>query len=215
MDIVDKIKNWLSQSTTNKLIGITTLVYLIQLLIPQSFYILALFPIESDHFNITQYLTSIFAHGGFLHILFNMIMLYFLGISFEKQFGSKKLLYFYLIVGVITNILTHLIPYLFSSPSIFPSLGASGSIFGLLIVYGIIYPNRLIHIMFIPIGIKAKYLIGGYILFQLISFINDTSNLSYMAHLCGALVGFLYYYLKLRGDLYYDTFVKNRYMRRR
>ena len=216
MDIVDKIKKWLNQSTTNKLIGITTLVYLIQLIIPDSFYILALFPVESEHFIPTQYITSVFAHGGFLHILFNMLMLYFLGTSFEKQFRSKKLVLFYFIVGIGTNILVHLITYfILSSPPMFPTLGASGDIFGLLVVYGIMYPNKLINIMFIPVGIKAKYLIGGYVLLEFILLIGDLSNLSHMAHVCGGLIGYLYYDFKLKRNFYDPSSIRNRYMRRR
>jgi membrane associated rhomboid family serine protease len=137
-----------------------------------------------------QLITYQFLHGGFSHILFNMFALWMFGMEIENNWGSKKFLFYYLLCGVGAGLF-----HLFLSPLIgggnAPTIGASGAIYGVLIAFGLIYPNRYIFLYFF-IPVKAKYLITFFIILQIL-FVGDmSSSIAYLAHLGGAFTGFLY-----------------------
>ena len=141
------------------------------------------------NFQIWQLITYQFMHGGFMHIFLNMFALWMFGIEIENMWGSKKFLIFYLMCGVAAGISQLLLPPLFNEP-LAPTIGASGAIFGVLIAFGMIFPNRYIFLYFF-IPIKAKYLIIGYILLELYA-VPQGGNVAHLAHLGGALAGFIY-----------------------
>jgi rhomboid family protein len=144
---------------------------------------------QSYNFQVWQLITYQFMHGGLMHILFNMFALWMFGIEIENMWGSKKFLIYYLMCGIAAGISQLIFPPLFNEPSAV-TIGASGAIFGVLIAFGMVFPNRYIFLYFF-IPIKAKYLIIGYILLELYS-IPQGGNVAHLAHLGGALAGFVY-----------------------
>jgi rhomboid family protein len=148
----------------------------------------ALQPIGSN-FQIWQLITYQFMHGSFTHILFNMFALWMFGIEIENMWGSKKFLYYYLLCGVVAGLFQLFLTPLLTGIGA-PTIGASGAIYGVLIAFGVIFPNRYIFLYFF-IPIKAKYLITLMILFEFFA-ISPGSNIAHLAHLGGALAGFIF-----------------------
>lgn len=178
------------------------------------------FYFNSARFHPWQIITYMFMHGGFWHIAFNMLGLFFLGPMLENTMGSKRFLQYYFITGVGALIIqwlvqavelhsligSFIIPHgdftLYGGQPDFekiaeiynvPVLGASGAIFGLAVALAMLYPNVELYIMFIPVPVKAKYAVTGYILIELFSGVGQFSgdNVAHFAHLGGALFGFI------------------------
>ena len=180
---------------------------------------LGVYYVDSPNFNVWQIITYMFMHGGFAHILFNMFALYTFGSSIELIMGSRRFLNFYLITGLgalalqmlvqgievygLTGSLTiDPVTYQSANPAAIktlseiyygPMVGASGAIFGLLIAFGMLFPNAELFIMFIPVPVKAKYIIPVYILLELFLGVAQFSgdSIAHFAHLGGALFGFV------------------------
>ncbi len=160
-----------------------------------------------------QLVTYIFLHGGFFHILFNMFGLYMFGSELELMWGTRQFTKFFFICG-IGAALTSVIASPHSPVAI---IGASGAIFGLLLAYGVLFPDRIIYLyMIIPIPAKWFVVIFGAITF-IAAISNSGGGVAYVAHLGGMLFGFVY--LKrgrlipdLRGR--YDRWQRNRLRRK-
>lgn len=151
----------------------------------------ALYDIRSQHFNPIQLITHMFMHGGFLHIIFNMFALISFGPYVEEHFGKRKFLLFYLLCGLGAAFLHMLMIH-----SEAPMVGASGAIYGLMLVYAILYPNEKLFFFFIPIGIKAKYLIGGFFLLEVVlGFLSKCDGVGHFAHVGGGLTGLLLFFI--------------------
>lgn len=137
-----------------------------------------------------QLITYQFMHGGFGHIFFNMFALWMFGMEIENMWGPKKFLIFYLGAGVVAG-LCHLFisPLLGAAPA--PTIGASGAVYAVLIGFALFFPERYIFLYFL-IPIKAKYLIGFLIVFEFLAINSAHSNIAHLAHLGGALTGFLF-----------------------
>ena len=142
------------------------------------------------NFQIWQLITYQFMHGGLSHIFFNMFALWMFGSSIENVFGSKKFLIFYLLAGISAGLL-HLFvsPFLGGVPAV--TIGASGSVYGVLIAYALFFPDNLIFLYFL-IPVKAKYLIGFLIVIEFMAVDSASSGVAHLAHLGGALFAFLY-----------------------
>lgn len=142
------------------------------------------------NFQIWQLITYQFMHGGFAHIFFNMFALWMFGAAIEDVMGSKKFLIFYLLSGISAGLFQlFLTPLLSNTAAV--TIGASGAIYGVLIAYGMFFPDSLIFLYFL-IPIKAKYFIGFMILIEFFAIDSAASNVAHLAHLGGALFGFLY-----------------------
>ncbi len=151
------------------------------------------------NFQIWQLITYQFLHGGFAHIFFNMFALWMFGIEVENMWGSKKFLTFYLICGVAAGLSQIFITPLLTD-QLAVTIGASGAIYGVLIAFGLLFPNRYIFLWFF-IPVKAKYLIAFMILIEFFA-ISPGSNVAHLAHLGGAFAGFIY--LMLDKDINFD-----------
>ena len=145
-----------------------------------------------------QLITYQFMHGGFYHIFFNMFVLWMFGMEIENLWGSKKFLYYYLICGVAAGLAQLFIAPLFSTPA--PTIGASGAIFGVMIAFGLLFPDRYIFLWFL-IPIKAKYLIGFLFVLEIFWIGDAGSDVAHLAHLGGAIAGFIYIMLDKRIDV--------------
>lgn len=150
----------------------------------------ALWPIDGGYFQPWQLITYQFMHGGFFHILFNMFILWMFGIEIENMWGSKKFLIFYLLAGVVGGLFQIIINPLLLGGPFGPTIGASGAIMGVMVAFGMLFPNRLIYIYFL-IPVKVKYFIVFLILLDLFA-VNSGGNVAHLAHLGGALTGLVY-----------------------
>jgi membrane associated rhomboid family serine protease len=137
-----------------------------------------------------QIATHMFAHGSFTHILFNMLGLWLFGRILENVWGPKRFLFFYLACGVGAAA-CHLLIENFTG-GIWPALGASGAVMGISVASAYLFPNTEIYMMFIPFPVKAKWLVIGYVVLDLIgAFGANTDNIGHFAHLGGAITGFI------------------------
>ncbi len=147
-------------------------------------------------FHIWQFFTYMFLHGSVMHIFFNMLFLWMFGCEVERTLGSKEFLKLYFICGVGAGIL-HLI---FSFDS--TVLGASGAIYGVMVAFAVLFPERVITLLlffFLPIQLKAKYLVMIFVGISLLS-LGSNDGVAHFAHLGGAAIGFLYLKLDWRLD---------------
>lgn len=155
---------------------------------------------ESPGFWVWQLISYSFLHGDTWHLLFNMFALWMFGVQVENDWGSQRFGVFYF-VCVLGAALVHLI-FVPESQIVnavqgpiqvsVPTVGASGGVFGVLLAFGMRYPNRVIYLIFPPIPIKAKWFVTGIGLLQLYSAVTGTQGgIAYFAHLGGMVVGFL------------------------
>ena len=165
--------------------------------------LISLWKTDSCAFRPYQFFSYMFAHGGFMHILFNMLALVSFGPALESYWGEKKFLLFYIVVGVGAGVFYTVINHFLFPEAGGSMLGASGAIYGLLMAFGLIYPNMEIMMMFVPIPFKAKYAV--FIIGFLTYLMDRSGGVAHMAHFGGALVGFIMVRLiwNDRGGSYY------------
>lgn len=144
-----------------------------------------------DFFMVWQLATYMFLHGGFGHILWNMLALWMFGADLEQSWGTKRFLQFYFFCGIGAGICVIVANYLVGDPST-ATIGSSGAIFGILLAYAMMYPNRTILWGFlIPIQVKWFVLIIGVIAFMS-AFRSINTGVSEFAHLGGLLFAYIY-----------------------
>lgn len=141
-----------------------------------------------------QLVTYMFLHGGFFHILMNMFILWMFGREIESVWGTKGFLRYYFLCGIAGGIFT----VLFMPNSTVPTVGASGAIYGLLVAYAVMFPNRTIYLYFL-FPVKVKWAVIGFVILEfLASFSAANSTVGHLAHLGGAVVGFVFLKLDWR-----------------
>ncbi|MEW6507311.1 MAG: rhomboid family intramembrane serine protease [Bacteroidota bacterium] len=158
------------------------------------------------NFQIWQLLTYQFMHADFMHILFNMFMLWMFGIELEHIMSSRKFLFFYLLCGVGAGIL-HVLFSPILSDALAPTIGASGAVYGVMIAFAIFFPDRYIFIYFL-IPIKAKYLIAILVVFEFLS-VQEPSVVAHLAHIGGAITGFIFLLVDKRNNFSFSTFINS------
>jgi len=179
-------------------------------------------------FHIYQIVTYMFLHEGFQHIFFNMFALWMFGRIMESEWGSSRFLFFYLACGIGAGLFQEISQFIHyelvyagydavqmsTSGITIPmdiflnrmlTVGASGAVYGILIGYGMTYPDHEIFIFPIPFPIKAKWMVAGYAVLELVLGLgnNAADNVAHFAHLGGMLIGFLiilYWRRKERRD---------------
>jgi membrane associated rhomboid family serine protease len=163
------LSEWLAQTRLERLFG----------LVPYD---------VTHHLFLWQGVTYLFLHGGFFHILFNMLALWMFGTELEYLWGTSRFVRFYFITGVGAALCSTVV----SPNSTVPIIGASGAIYGLLAAYGLLFPERIL-LLYLVIPIKAKYfvLILGAIAFWF-SMTASGGGVAHVAHLGGMLFGWLY-----------------------
>jgi len=147
---------------------------------------IGLWSIDTGLFKPYQLVTHMFAHGGFLHILFNMYALWLFGAALERLWGPKRFLIFYLVCGLAAGVTEmFLVPMGFA-------IGASGAVMGLLGAFAYTFPNIEFFILPIPFPIKAKYLAIIYAAIDLFGqFSGFGGNVAHFAHLGGLAMGLI------------------------
>jgi len=160
----------------------------------------ALQPLDSGSFGPWQVVTSQFLHKDLAHIFFNMFALWMFGIELENIWGSKRFATFYLVSGIFASVAHLIVPPLISGVAT-SAVGASGSIMGVLLAFGMTFPSRPIMVFPLFFPIKAKYFVMIYASIDLIGgLFNSQDGIGHFAHLGGALGGFLL--LRFGGPLF-------------
>ena len=184
----------------------------------------ALFYFKSPFFEPYQIISHMFMHGNLWHLLFNMYALVMFGMALEHVWGSKKFLIFYLVTGIGAALL-HMFALHIEATSYAaaaeagnmvaltdlrqlistPTVGASGAVYGVLLGYGMLFPNNIIRMLFPPIALKAKWLVVAFGVIELVLGISGSgSNIAHFAHLGGMIFGFLLIlYWKKNNRMYY------------
>jgi len=176
-------------------VAIFVLYYIAPISVKENLLMLSLAPVMVlQHFAIWQLVTYMFLHGGIEHILFNMLALWMFGTTLEQDWGTRRFLKYYFVCGIgagfcdvalngiIGNWNTH-------------TIGASGAIFGLLLAFGVLYPNQTVLFFFI-FPMKAKYMVMIVGAIAFLGALNVNSGVSNFAHLGGMAFG--YAYLRMR-----------------
>ena len=167
-------------------------------------------------FHIYQLFTYMFAHGGFSHIFFNMFALWMFGCIVERTWGPKKFLTYYIVCGVGAGLFQELAQfaqfYFIASEQLphftlaqtmkvanayaaflnpWTTVGASGAVYGILLAFGMLYPEERIFIFPLPVPIKAKWFVMGYAAIELFMAYSSTGDgVAHLAHLGGMVFGF-------------------------
>ena len=153
----------------------------------------------SPHFEPFQIATHMFMHGSLMHLLFNMLGIYWFGTMVEMVWGPQRFLFYYLSCGIgAWAIYTGVQWWELGNMGIDPTtwngsmLGASGAVFGIMVAFAMNFPNMEIRLMFPPIAMKAKYFVPLMAAAELVFGISGkATGIAHYAHLGGALTGFL------------------------
>lgn len=145
---------------------------------------------ENSPFGVWQLLTYGFLHGNLPHIFFNMFALWMFGRDLENMMGTRRFLTYYLTCVIGAGIVQLVVAQM--QGGIYPTVGASGGVFGILLAYGMAFPNRMVMLIFPPIPMRAKYFVIIFGLFELyLGFSGRQPGVANFAHLGGMLFGFL------------------------
>ena len=166
---------------------------------------------KASDFRIYQFVTYMFMHANFGHLFFNMFALWMFGNTLENLWGSKRFLLFYMVCGIGAGLCQEVVQYIQytttlseyatvnTGSQIIPmssylnmmnTVGASGAVYGLLLAFGMMFPNSMIYFYFL-IPIKAKWFVIGYAVIELITGLGGADNVAHFAHLGGMLFGLL------------------------
>lgn len=223
---------------TKNLIIINVIIWVAEALFPKLgetiISCLGLHYIGASDFNILQPITYLFVHdrSSVFHVLFNMFTLWMFGSMLERIWGSRRFLIFYFVCGIGAALVQELVwtatwadnfsamQYAFHDSGInieraeamlknsMVTIGASGAVFGIIMGFAFVFPDRPLYLFFIPVPIKAKYMMIGYGVIEFFLGIADADMVAHFAHLGGMLfgLGVLLYWKKkgmLRGGGFY------------
>ena len=172
------------------LISINALLFLLRYIAQSQFDLAQIFGLSSNSVwpMIWQPFTYMFIHGDFFHVFMNMFVLWMFGSEMEAIWGKKEFLKFYFITGIGSGLIW--LVFNFSGNAVL--IGASGAIYGILLAYGLMFPNRKVLIYFL-FPVKVKYFV---IFLGLMAFVSSLSysgsNISHLTHLSGMMIGFVY-----------------------
>jgi len=173
-----------------------------------------------------QLITYMFMHANFEHIFFNMFALWMFGNTLENIWGSKRFLLFFIVCGLGAGLCQELVQYIqyvatdlaqYENVNIgnqlipmadylnaWNTVGASGAVYGLLLAFGMLFPNSRIYLYFL-FPIKAKWFVIAYAVIELVSGFLSSGNVAHFAHLGGMLFGLILILIwKKKGKLYGD-----------
>ncbi|MEO5771059.1 MAG: rhomboid family intramembrane serine protease [Burkholderiaceae bacterium] len=149
----------------------------------------ALWPLQSGRFMPWQLASYSFLHGSFGHLFFNMLALWMFGGEIERLWGPKRYTQFLLASAASAAVVQVIWTLLIGSMS--PTVGASGATFGLLLAFGMLFPERRIMLLIPPIPMKAKVFVIIFGAIELVLGVTGSSGIAHFAHLGGMLGGFL------------------------
>ncbi len=143
-----------------------------------------------EHFRLLQLVTYSFLHGSVMHLLLNMYALWLFGTRMENVWGSAPFAVYYFVCVLGAGLVQLLVSTL--SGGYYPTVGASGGIFGLLLAFGMWFPNEVLILIFPPVALRAKWFVTLYAAIELLAGITGTeAGVAHFAHLGGMLFGYL------------------------
>ncbi len=158
-------------------------------------YLLALWP-PGANFIPWQVLSYAFVHGSLSHLLFNMFGVYMFGGDLERVWGGRRFLKFYLVCAFAAAVVQLVVAHLGGAQ--YPTVGASGAVFGLLVAFAMVFPNRVVTPLFPPIPMRAPVFVAVYGVLELVLGVSGTQQgVAHFAHLGGLAGGYLY--MRLAG----------------
>lgn len=147
--------------------------------------------VVASGFQFWQIVTYAFMHGSWGHLFFNMFALWMFGGPIEHLLGGKHFTIYYFVCA-ITAAVAHLLVAHFFTHGFYPTIGASGAIFGLLVAFGVMYPRVKMFLIFLPVPMPAWVFVVGYIVLELFFGVSGyESGVAHFAHLGGAVGGFV------------------------
>ena len=149
--------------------------------------------LQVPDFRLWQLVTYSFLHGGLLHLFTNMFALWMFGTQIERLWGARMFAVYYFVCVIGAGAVQLLVASMtVAETGPYPTIGASGGVFGLLLAFGMMFPNQRIMLLFPPIPIRAKWFVILYGAFELYAGITGTmTGIAHFAHLGGMLFGFL------------------------
>lgn len=175
---------------TKTLILICVGIFCLGLLIPAQYEAIAmLWPLSTGLFQPWQVITYAFLHGSAFHLLFNMLGLWMFGSELENLWGPKRYMQFLAASALAAAAVQLGFTALIGSNA--PTVGASGALYGLLLAFGMLFPNRTIQLLIPPIPMKAKVYVAIFGGLELLMGLGGPSGVAHFAHLGGMLGGFL------------------------
>jgi membrane associated rhomboid family serine protease len=139
-----------------------------------------------------QILSYAFLHGNLTHIAFNMFALWMFGGPVETALGPRRFTFFYFACVIGAACAQLAVIALFQPDHFYPTVGASGGVFGLLLAFAMFYPRARLALIFVPIPVPAPIFVAGYMILELVLGITGTqAGVAHFAHLGGAIVGFV------------------------
>ncbi len=176
--------------------------------------VLGLHFVLASHFHLYQVFTYMFMHASWAHIFFNMFAVWMFGVAIENAMGSRRYLLYYLTCGLgaaMTQEVVQFVQYAYNGLdayeqirtagavmamgdylNLWTTVGASGAVYGILLAFGMTFPDNRIFIFPLPVPIKAKYFVAGYAVIELLSgFGSSNDGVAHFAHLGGMLFGLL------------------------
>ena len=173
---------------TQALMLICTAVFCLGFFVPLQM-LFALWPLQSGLFWPWQVVSYGFLHGSLMHLFFNMFGLWMFGSELERLWGRNRYAQF-LFASLLAAALAQLLVTWLSGSNV-PTVGASGALFGLLLAFGMLFPNRTIMPLFPPIPMKARTFVIFFGVIELLFGLSGSSGVAHFAHLGGMLGGFL------------------------
>ena len=183
------------------LLLVNVICYALGLLLPQVTYvngsepwlnvICGLYYFGSPNFAPYQIFTYMFMHAGLGHLFFNMFALWMFGRVMEQAWGTKRFLIYYFVCGVGAGVIQELGQLFGLIPPYSMTIGASGAVYGILLAFGMTFPNERLFIIPIPFPIKAKYFVMLYALLEVFQGLGSSDGVAHFAHLGGMLFGLL------------------------
>ena len=151
---------------------------------------------SSEYFMPHQMITYMFTHAGFTHMFFNLFAVFMFGRTLETVWGPKRFLIYYMVTGIGAGLVQQLVWAIQLDPMALnycTTVGASGAVFGILLAFGMLFPNAELMMIPIPIPIKAKYFVIGYGVLELFLGVANFSddNVAHFAHLGGLVFGLI------------------------
>jgi membrane associated rhomboid family serine protease len=200
MDIIRRPFRYRNDGFVYWLIGINILIFAAMQLLGRDFWYFvaertAMIPIAVRNGWVWTFITYMFIHYDFRHILFNMLGLFIFGLHVERQMGSREFLLYYLATGALAGIFSFAV-YLFTRNYWVALMGASGALYAVQLAYAVLFPNSIIYIWGI-LPLRAPVMVLGFTALSLFFIITGGGgNVAHLTHLAGFAFGWLYFVVR-------------------
>ena len=197
MNIIRQPFRYENNGTVYWLIGLNILVYVAIYFLGfrDLIYYLSMIPGLVMKGWIWTFVTYMFVHGGFSHILFNMFALFIFGVPVERQMGSREFLLFYFVTGALAGVFSFVVYFFTGAPTVV-LMGASGAIFAVELAYAVFFPDSIIYLWGI-LPLRAPVMVLGFTALELASSVFGVRNgVAHLTHLAGFAFAWLYFLIR-------------------